>query len=435
MTPPVAAHEQTETVLPQLCLRTARALFEALAAAAAPTRLSALQAVRLSPATALSFGLYDGRDVIDVLLQQAQRWRGTMEWLSWIGALAAFRDVRVVRLFVSLLSTEDHADLLFALAEYLRKEPVEALWPCLIPALMQNECASRARAVAYVLQSNSRKTGAGSSAPSQEQRNCSPASRCAAAPFALAGSYAGCAGERLRIQLLESSGEVRLPLFSEAPAAWFAELDGLFQSEARAVLRAQGPATLAALAVHWEQFSTNNRAWLLEWAANDDPALATDLIRKGLSTGRRQLAAAALTAASKLPEMPADLSGFAVPFLSDESELVRRAAVLCCCDLDFGAFFETESSIVVKQACLAKLAKTTGLAAIPELLGHLRSSDWRIRAAAADALLFLGPAAVRAAIELVPVDGEPVRTAVARMVASCAEEDLVEVYLRACGAG
>ncbi|MBV8809683.1 MAG: hypothetical protein JO033_13505 [Acidobacteriaceae bacterium] len=401
MTPPVTAHEQTETVPPQLCLRTARALFEALTAAAAPTRLSALQAVRLSPATALSFGLYERRDVIDVLLERAQRWRGTMEWVSWIGALAAFRDVRVVRLFVSLVSTEDHGGLLFALAEYLRNEPAEALRPCLAPALMQNECASRARAVAHLL----------------------------------AGSCGGCAGERLRIQLLESSGEVPLPPFSEQPAAWLAELDGLFQWEARAALRAQGPATLAALAPHWEEFSTNNGAWLLEWAANDDPALAADLMRKALSTGPRQLAAAALTAASKLPETPGYLSGFAVPFLSDRNELVRRAAVLCCCDLDFGAFFETESSVLVKQACLAKLARIRGVAAIPELSGHLRSADWRIRAAAADALLFLGHAAVRAAIELVPVAGEPVRTAVARMVASCADEDLLEAYLRACGAG
>ena len=399
MTPPVAANEQTETVPPELCLRTARALFEALAAARPPVRLSALQAVRLSPATALSFGLYDGRDVIDVLLQQAQRWRGTMEWLSWIGALAAFRDVRIVRLFVSLLSREDHGDLLFAMAEYLRKEPVEALRPLLAPALMQNECASRARAVASVL----------------------------------AGSSGDCAAERLRIQLLEGSGEDRLPLFSEEPAAWVAELEGLFQWEARGVLRAQGPATLAALAAHWEEFSTNTGAWLLEWAANDDPALGAHLMRKALSAGPRKLAAAALIAASKLPETPGDLSGFAVPFLSDGNELVRRAAVLCCCDLDFGAFFETESSILVKQACLAKLAKTRGVTSIPELLRHLRSTDWRIRAAAADALLFLGPAAVCAAIELVPVAGEPVRTAVARMVASCTDEDLLESYLRVCG--
>jgi hypothetical protein len=38
---------------------------------------------------------------------------------------------------------------------------------------------------------------------------------------------------------------------------------------------------------------------------------------------------------------------------------------------------------------------------------------------------------VRAAIELVPVAGEPVRASVARMVASCADEDLLEAYLGA----
>ena len=401
MTRPVAAHEPTDATAPQLCLRTARALFEALTATEARTRLSALEAVRLSPATALSFGLHEGRDVVDVLLLQAQRFRGTMEWLAWIAALAAFRDIRVVRLFVSLLTTEHHSDLLFALAEYLREEPAEALRPQLTPALMQNECASRARAVAHVL----------------------------------AGCSGACAGERLRIELLESSGEAALPLFSEAVAAWLAELNGVFQSEARAVLRVQGCVTLALLAAHWGEFSTNNAAWLLEWAAIDDPTLAADLVRKALSAGPRPLAVAALIAASKLPDPPADLSAFAIAFLRDENELVRRAAVLCCLDLNFGAFFERESSVLVKQACLSKLAQTRGLEAVPELLVHLRGADWRIRAAAADALLFLGPAAVRAAIELVPIAGEPVRTAIARMVASCADEDLLEAYLSACGAG
>jgi HEAT repeat protein len=174
--------------------------------------------------------------------------------------------------------------------------------------------------------------------------------------------------------------------------------------------------------------------WLLGWAADDDPPLAVDLIRKALSAGPGQLAAAALTAASKLSETVAGLSDLAIPFLSDGNELVRRAAILCCCDLDFGAFFETESSVVVKQACLAKLAETRGARATPELLRHLRDADWRIRAAAADALLFLGPAAVRTAIELVPLVGESVRTAVARMVASCNDEDLLEAYLKACEA-
>ena len=177
-----------------------------------------------------------------------------------------------------------------------------------------------------------------------------------------------------------------------------------------------------------------NDRWLLEWAAEINTGLVLDPIREVLTMRSEGLILAALEAAANLKKVPADLGVWIVPFLHHTDEVVRRAALWCCSDLDFGAFFETESSILVKQACLAKLTKTRGLAAIPALLEHLRSADWQIRAAAADALLFLGPAAVHAAIELVPVAGEPVRTAVARIVASCADEDLLETYLGACGA-
>ena len=52
-------------------------------------RLAALDALQNAPETALSFGPYEKRDLVDVLLSQAERFRGELEWLSWIGALAA----------------------------------------------------------------------------------------------------------------------------------------------------------------------------------------------------------------------------------------------------------------------------------------------------------------------------------------------------------
>ncbi len=76
---------------------------------------------------------------------------GELEWLSWIGALAAFHDARVVRLFASLITTESHTELLFALANYLRAESFTPSESELSAALMQDGCVARARAVASVL--------------------------------------------------------------------------------------------------------------------------------------------------------------------------------------------------------------------------------------------------------------------------------------------
>jgi len=145
------AEEQPQAAESQFQVRCTRELFEALESPDGAIRLAALYAVQDAPETALSFGPYAKRDLLDVLLSQAEGLRGELEWLSWIGALAAFRDPRVVRLFTSLITTESHTELLFALANYLRTERLDPIRIQLGEALMQNGCVARARAVASVL--------------------------------------------------------------------------------------------------------------------------------------------------------------------------------------------------------------------------------------------------------------------------------------------
>ncbi len=232
-------------------VRSARELFQKLRAQDDPVRFSVLDAVRLSPEAALSFGLFEGCDVIDVLLQNADRMRGHMEWFRWIGALAAFPDRRVVRLFVSLLISETQGELLFAVADYLRSQPLEPFRAELDSALMQNESAVRARAAAGVIASS---------------------------------SYLSIA-ERLRIGLLQETGAA-LPEFLTAAAEWLAELKGPFRPEACFHLERQGRTAMEALAAHWDQLSESNREWLIEWSSEHCPTLSVQLIRQTL----RQLA-------------------------------------------------------------------------------------------------------------------------------------------------
>jgi len=399
MSPGAQTAEQMQGVRPQFRVRCARDLFEALESPDGAIRLAALQAVQKAPETALSFGLHVKRDVVEVLLSQAERFRVALEWLSWIGALAAFRDPRVVRLLTSLITTESHAELLFALANYLRTEPLEPMRAQLGQALMQNNCVARARAVASVL---------------------------AACPHLSAA-------EALRIGLLEPGDRAPLPMFSAAIGEWLREVAGPFELEAQLELRRQGASTLAALVGYWDRLPESARKWLLEWAAEIDAQLVLNPIREVLTKRADGLTLAALEAAANLKDFPADLEMLIIPFLDHNEELVRRAAVMGCRSaLNWRLFFENEPSVLVRQAYLAKVMDQEGREAVPFALQRLADRDWRIRAAAAGGLLSLGKSGVRAAFTLLPGASESVRIGIARMVIHLADEDLVDELVRCC---
>ncbi|MEP6539385.1 MAG: hypothetical protein ABJF23_28870, partial [Bryobacteraceae bacterium] len=65
--------EQPPAPAPQFHVRCARELFEALESPDGAIRLAALHAVQDAPETALGFGSYEERDLINVLISQAER--------------------------------------------------------------------------------------------------------------------------------------------------------------------------------------------------------------------------------------------------------------------------------------------------------------------------------------------------------------------------
>ncbi len=391
------AEEQRQDASPPIQVRCARDLFQALESSDGATRLAALQAVQKAPETALTFGLHSKRDLVDVLISQAQRFRGDLEWLSWIGALATFRDLRVVRLFASLITTESHAELLFALAHYLRHEPSDSINIPLGPALMQNQCGARARAIASIL------------------------ATCPSLPV----------DEALRIKLLEPESDVPLPVFSGAPREWLYELAGPFQSEARLALQRQGPSTLATVVGRWDQLSESTKKWLLEWGVETNADLILDPIREVLVARSDALILPALEAVPRLKHSPAHLDELIIPFLDDDEELVRRAAILAIRSaLNWQLIFENDRSVLVRQTCISKVMDQGGSEAVSLAMQQLANPDWRIRAAAAEALLSLGEFGVRAAFELMPQASEPVRIGIARMVIHCADEDLLNEFIQ-----
>ena len=70
--------------------------------------------------------------------------------------------------------------------------------------------------------------------------------------------------------------------------------------------------------------------------------------------------------------------------------------------LKWRLFFENEPSVLVRQACIARIMDQEGREAVPFALQQLANPDWRIRAAAVEGLLSLGEWGIRAASTLLP---------------------------------
>jgi HEAT repeat protein len=145
------------------------------------------------------------------------------------------------------------------------------------------------------------------------------------------------------------------------------------------------------------------------------------------------LTLAALGAAAKLKNSPADVEALIIPFLRHNNEPIRRAAVMACRTAsDWRLFFDREPSVLVKQACIAKIIGQEGKEAVPFALQQLANPDWRIRAAAADGLISLGQPGIRAAFTLLPEASETVRIAIARMVIHSTDEALLDEFIQSC---
>ncbi len=198
-------------------------------------RLAALTAIQQQPAKALALGLHDGEDAIDMLLNSANRTDGTLEWLYYVIALAAFRDPRVTEFYTAILETSADSELLFTAAEYLSASLNPAL-ECRCRRLLWDEHPARVRAVVSLL----------------------------------SGSKLLDDSERIRIGILAPSEETQLPRFSEARELWLRELEGPFRVDAQICLYQQGLETLDDLLTTWNGLAEENREWLVDWVLRSE---------------------------------------------------------------------------------------------------------------------------------------------------------------------
>lgn len=377
----IANTEAVET----LEIRTAAQFFGALAAPDPAIRLTVVKAIQRQPAAALRFGLFEGRDVIDMLLLHSTRVEGTLEWMDWIGALAGFRDGRVASFFLDVLRLYDEPVVVFAAMQYLAVDCSRPHAAALIPLLLQNECPVRARVAAELL---------------THAERLSPESR-------------------VRVGLLSSEAKL-VAIDQETASAWMAELHGPFRAEAMADLEAQLLPAWLELSKSWSKLDSNNQVWLLEWGRRDSPDSIGPVLEAALVSTCTPLLKAALDTLSHdaIAELHRSLLPLAAQAVQHSDPQIRCAAVTANPPgVDWRWMLAMEEDASVRRACLIALRKYEGEKALPELMNAVRDQDWRTRAVAAKELIAVGTPAIHSIRPLVHDSQDYVRIAAAGILA------------------
>lgn len=390
-----AAAEPGEQPAGPTQIRNIRELFDALRAPHPATRVTALKAIQEQRQAALSFGVSEGVDVIDVLISQSRLLEGTAEWMQWLATLDCFDDSRVTRHFFDLLANDDDPLPLFVAARHLEQVAWASIPQGIEDVVLSDADPTRARAASRVLKNATRLT------------------------------------ERASVRLgLLLPGEMRAArLDAGNSGAWLAELKGCFHAEAMAALQAQGEPAWVRLALLWEQLDPCAQAWLLRWGAAEFPFMLPGILPQALGGSERSVILEALLSISDVGAsmVPAAVRSLASPFLSDHDPQLREAAVSAVPPhVDWREFLASEKCTAVRVALIRQLAKTQGEQAIPDLLHFLRTSDWQERSAVAECLIVLGRSAVDAVKPLVHDADENVRIAAVRVLLGLEQDSWLE---------
>ena len=395
----------------QLRIRSAADLAAALQHGDPFVRLSVLRAVDRDPEAALRYGSYQDRDLIDELLALEQRTRVGMELKLVTAVLARFHDPRVTAFLRRVLLRTDDAQTLLMAATHLSLDPPENLADDVRPLLLQDHLPHHARIAANLLVALQRHGVDLQSRPVEEQ---------------------------LRLALVTDDDLPVPPLEPLSLGAWVDELRGGYAELARDAAEGLGDEAFATLAGDWHRLDPSGRVWLLDWAGRSHLPVGEDVVSSALAglwdrdIGEPVVALAALQvlAAGSYPA----LAEMAAPYLDHPSPQLRRAAAEAGAPIrDFAGRLENEPDALVRVALLRRWGEWAALdevgeAAVPQIAEYLGDEDWRLRAAATEALSRCGPAGADAAAARIDDPRDEVRVAAAQVLIAAGRADWLEEH-------
>ena len=359
----------------ELRIATAKELFNAIRSGEMMTSLSVLEAVALDPEGALELGSDNGEDLIGVLATELEQAFTLETRVFLINALTAMpEDPRVTVALERVWFLSDDAIERMSAVSRLMREGNPRVRAHLEIALLGKD-TDRAQAIANVW------------VPQAED------SLAVQLRLSLAAEH--CEHFGLNLENLE---------------LWLSELRGAFHERARECLEVDASQTVQMLADHWKQLNRETRAWLLALASGIQSEHLPVLLECAMQDQSMQLEAIKATSAANLEHQYADqLRDFAD---NNPNPEIQAAAI------DAGASGNNRTRALRAHARTIRIAAIRKLGANDDqtLSELIHDSDWRIRSAAADALVRLGERGKKIAQTLLLHERLEVRMAAARVL-------------------
>jgi hypothetical protein len=381
----------------ELRIKSAADLEKAVLAEDISVRLAVLKAVGENPQAALRYGKHNGRDIIDVMIDQVTVLDNSSLRQVMFSVLALLPGERVKQTLIKELHLGNDPACLEAASRRLAEEEPDERRRIFEPFLMQDEETVKARQAA----------------------------------LALAGLEDLNPAQRLRVALVGADGEYEPPALDAAQwELWAETLTGAHAEYARYLARRQGRPAFQELKRRWKGLDQETKIWLLAWGAEEFAMDTVEIMAQALEQGPEYVT---LKALELVPcyEQASGLFAAAVTKWADHADVsLRRAAIAAGAQTDLAAVARDDADESVRLAAINRLG-----AAEAELLAELMGDDsWRVRSAAAQALCSLGGQGASLARKVMKSGNQPARIAAAQALLAMDQDNWLADQLQDAGA-
>jgi HEAT repeat protein len=365
------------------------------------TRLAVLKAVGENPQAALRYGKHNGRDLIDVLIDQVTVLSNSSLRQVMFSVLALLPGERVKQTLIKELHLGNDQACLESAGQRLAGEEPEERLRIFEPFLMQDENPAKAR-----------------------QAAC-----------ALAGLEGLSPSQRLRVALVGPEGDYEPPrLDAEGWQLWAGALTGEHAEYARSLVRRQGKGAFNELKRRWEELDQDNRGWLLDWGSSELPLETVELLARALEQGPEETALKALDCVTRYEQAGGLFADAAAKWAGHGDPRLRRAAIAAGARVDLAALAQNEPDEAVRLAAIKRLGSENGASHAELLAELLGDGSWRVRAAASQALGNLGGRGAELARQVLKSGNQPARIAAAQALLAMDQENWSTGQLQDAGA-
>lgn len=368
---------------PELTIASVEGLFSALRSSELRVRLSVLVAISKAPAKALSYGRWDGRDLIDEMLAQLETAVDGTYRMTLLGTLASYDDRRVTDAFQRTFRAPKKAAEAAICASYLSSDDPDAVRTFFLPFLDGSSRTAQARLAADAL-----------------------------------GRLGGLSPEMsVRVAVLSGEALQVPPLDAQTEATWWDALRGPSQVRAMALIESLGPAAFARLCEKWSELTTPVKVWMLRWGAKFQPEGFAELLQSALAEDLDETTLAALNAIADRPDLGEAVRAAVTRLVVHSDPKLRAAALRAGGEVaDVRSSLASESELEVRLLLIRRLVPALGAAALTDLIALLQDRRWQVRSAATTELTSLGAAAADAVQPLLDHDDVGVRAAAVQVL-------------------